>query len=148
MDDLGEWLAEAYEQHGNLGIWAVVAVVVAIIVLLAVRELGGPRPGEFWMADVPFRSGDGSKDRPCYVVGRAGPHVRVLYVTSQDRSNDDRYVRVDTSGWSGGVRGRTSWMQVAERRGVDPCLIVRRRAFRRRLARASRAERRVVASAL
>lgn len=145
MGDTSVLVAGAYEQYGSVGIWVVVA---AAAILLAIRRLGGPRPGEYWMADVPFRSGDGSKDRPCYVVGRAGRNVRVLYVTSQDRSGDNRYVRVDTSGWSGRVRGRTSWMQVAERRGADPCLVVPRKAFRRRLARASRAERRVVASVL
>lgn len=128
--------------------WLIPAVVVVVVALLVIVRRGGPRPGEFWMADVPFREGAGSKDRPCYVVGRRWRTVRVLYVTSRDRTGDDRYVPVDTSGWTGRVAGRRSWMQIAERRGADPCLSVRRSAFRRYLGRASAGERAIVASAL
>lgn len=127
--------------------WPILAVMAAVVLLLVLRPRG-PRPGEFWMADVPFREGSGSKDRPCYVVGRRGRTVRVLYVTSRDRTGDDRYVPVDTSGWSGRVAGRRSWMQIAERRGADPCLSVRRAAFRRYLGPASAREKAIVASAL
>ncbi|WP_443726524.1 hypothetical protein [Sanguibacter sp. A247] len=84
------------------------------------------------MAHVPFRDGTGSKDRPCLVVRSNHGEYRVLYVTSQDRSADDRYVPVDTQAWRGGD-GRRSWLQTTERRDADPTIAVAREGFRRYL---------------
>ena len=39
--------------------WPILAVMAAVVLLLVLRSRG-PRPGEFWMADVPFREGSGS----------------------------------------------------------------------------------------
>lgn len=91
-----------------------------------------PGVGEYWMAWVPFRDGSGGKDRPCLVVGVDATNARVLYVTSQDRSGDDRYVPVDTRAWSG-RQHRPSWLQTTENRGADPTLTVRIADFRRYL---------------
>lgn len=84
------------------------------------------------MAWVPFRDGTGGKDRPCLVVGVEGAEARVLYVTSQDRSSDDRYVPVDTAAWYRSD-GRRSWLQTHENRGVDPTIRVPLASFRRYL---------------
>jgi len=40
------------------------------------------QPGEFWVADIPFTSGSGSKKRPVLVLWLDGPDVVVAAVTS------------------------------------------------------------------
>ncbi len=79
MGDIAAWMSSALDLVR--GAWWLIPAVIVVVALLAIVTLGGPRPGKFWMADVPFREGGGSKDRPCYVVGRKGRAVRVLYVT-------------------------------------------------------------------
>lgn len=127
------------------GAWLAI-VVVGLVVLRALRTASRrrpphrhrhrgpalPSPGEYWMAYVPFREGAGGKDRPCLVVQADLLECRVLYVTSQDRSADDRYVPVDTLAWRGGD-GRRSWLQTTEHRDVDPTIAIARKNFRRYL---------------
>lgn len=121
--------------------------ILALLVLVLLRTLRGaltsqrrprrvspqfPSVGEYWMAWVPFRDGSGGKDRPCLVVGVGATNARVLYVTSQDRSDDDRYVPVDTPAWRG-KQHRPSWLQTTANQGTDPTLTVRIGDFRRYL---------------
>jgi mRNA interferase MazF len=40
------------------------------------------RPGEFWVADIPFTDGSGSKKRPVLVLWVDGPDVVTAAVTS------------------------------------------------------------------
>jgi mRNA interferase MazF len=40
------------------------------------------RPGEFWVADIPFTGGSGSKKRPVLVLWLDGPDVVTAAVTS------------------------------------------------------------------
>ncbi|QIK82218.1 hypothetical protein [Sanguibacter sp. HDW7] len=121
--------------------------ILALLLLVALVALRGsrapqrgprrgvpkyPSVGEYWMAWVPFRDGSGGKDRPCLVVGVGATSARVLYVTSQDRSADDRYVPVDTPAWRG-RQHRPSWLQTTENHGADPTIKVRIGDFRRYL---------------
>lgn len=145
--DLG--IADWLERIGGVGapgvvLGAALAAAGLVVVLVRGARARRPRRGQYWMAEVPFRTGTGSKDRPCLVLGRDGRALRVLYVTSKDRSGDDRYVPISTVRWTGAVRGRSSWMQVVERDGRDPSLRVARSAFRRRLGPATRHEMRAV----
>ena len=49
-----------------------------------------PQPGEFWIADIPFTSGTGSKLRPVLVLWTDAADVVVAAVTSaQPRSTTD-----------------------------------------------------------
>ena len=126
--------------------------VVAIITVLTVvigevfgsarrgglrRAAGGGRPkeGEFWMAFVPFSDGTIGKDRPCLLLNIRGTMGEVLYVTSQDKSQDSCYVQIDNDRWAGRIRGRQSWMRVAQRNGSSPTMQVPLGNFRRRLGR-------------
>lgn len=123
-----------------LGLLALLALVALLALRGARKPQRAPRRGtpqypsvgEYWMAWVPFRDGSGGKDRPCLVVGVGTTNARVLYVTSQDRSEDDRYVPVDTPAWRG-RQHRPSWLQTTENHGADPTLTVRIADFRRYL---------------
>lgn len=110
--------------------------------------LKAPRVGEYWMADVPFRDGTGSKDRPCLVVGIAGEMYTVLYVTSRDRSDNSAFIAINSSSWRGSVANKQSWMQVGRLRREDPRITVHFAYFRRRLGAWSASEQRAVRAAL
>ena len=99
---------------------------------------GGPQPGEYWMALVPFAERPGAKDRPCLVIKRGSRSCSVLYITSQDKMGDPYYLRINNSDWKGQVRRKTSWIRVSERNGSDPAIVVDRMSFRRKLGRMSR----------
>jgi len=107
-----------------------------------------PRVGDYWMADVPFRDGSGSKDRPCLVVGLTGTAFTVLYVTSRDRSQHGAFLPVDSSGWGGKVANKQSWMQIGSLSGEDPRLTVTDASFRRWLGRWNEQEEQRVRAAL
>lgn len=126
-----------------------VAAVAGLLIFLGSRHgfRGGPRVGEFWMAQVPFAEGGGSKDRPCLVVGRRTVTTSVLYITSQNKSDDGSYIRIDNSNWSGDVGKKGSWMRVAQRNGSDPRITVGRRGFRRKLGRISKSDRAALTNA-
>ncbi|MFD2841278.1 hypothetical protein ACFSYH_11965 [Populibacterium corticicola] len=110
--------------------------------------LKAPRVGEYWMADVPFRDGTGSKDRPCLVVGTDGEMYTVLYVTSRDRSDNSAFIAINSSSWRGSVASKQSWMQVGWFGREDPRITVHFAYFRRRLGAWSAAEQRSVRAAL
>ena len=55
---------------------------------------GGPQPGEYWMALVPFAERPGAKDRPCLVIKRGSRSCSVLYITSQDKMGSCSHVMV------------------------------------------------------
>jgi PemK-like, MazF-like toxin of type II toxin-antitoxin system len=53
------------------------------------RPDGAPDPGEVVWAWVPFDEGDGrGKDRPVLVIGRRGPDLLALQLSSQDHDRD------------------------------------------------------------
>lgn len=96
---------------------------------------GWPKEGEYWMALVPYADGTGAKDRPCLVLKERGSTCDVLYITSQDKSADDCYFKIDNFQWPGRVRNRVSWMRIAQRNDTDPAMRVPTHNFRRRLGR-------------
>lgn len=96
---------------------------------------GWPKEGEYWMALVPYADGAGAKDRPCLVFKERGSVCDVLYITSQDKSGDNCYFKIDNFQWTGRVRNRDSWMRIAQRNGSDPAMQVPTHNFRRRLGR-------------
>jgi hypothetical protein len=74
-----------------------------------------PDPGEVVWAWVPFDEGDGrGKDRPVLVIGRRGPDLVGLMLSSQDHDRDAadearfgrRWIDVGSGGWD--PRGRPS----------------------------------------
>src|SRR3954471_9628559 len=53
------------------------------------RDDDAADPGEVAWAWVPFDEGDGrGKDRPVLVIGRRGPHLLALMLTSKDHDRD------------------------------------------------------------
>jgi PemK-like, MazF-like toxin of type II toxin-antitoxin system len=58
-----------------------------------------PRPGEIWIADVPFQDRRGSKVRPCLVIRVHPSYVDVLKITSQDKSSRADHVEIETRSW-------------------------------------------------
>src|SRR3712207_5481502 len=53
------------------------------------RDDGAPDPGEIVWAWVPYDEGDGrGKDRPVLVIGRRGPELLGLMLSSQDHDRD------------------------------------------------------------
>lgn len=87
------------------------------------------------MALVPYAEGAGGKDRPCLVLRERESVCDVLYITSQDKSADNCYFKIDNFQWSGRIRNRDSWMRIAQRNGGDPAMRVPTHNFRRRLGR-------------
>lgn len=141
---LGEALGMGQE------VWRYVVAVVAGLLMFIGSLHGfrrGPRVGEFWMAQIPFAEGGGSKDRPCLVVNRRGATCSVLYVTSQNKSDDGNYISVDNSSWSGNVGKKPSWMRIAQRNGSDPKITVSRKHFRRKLGQISKVDRAALTNA-
>jgi mRNA-degrading endonuclease toxin of MazEF toxin-antitoxin module len=108
--------------------------VVAGVVLLALRLLGragrpSARAGEVWFAQVPFRDGTGSKDRPVVVLSQRGRTCTVARLTSQDNDHRPEYVRAPAV--LPGLR-RPSWVDLRPMR-------IPRTALRRRTGDAGRA---------
>jgi hypothetical protein len=108
--------------------------VVAGVVLLVLRLLGragrpSARPGEVWFAEVPFRDGTGSKDRPVVVLGQRGRTCTVARLTSQDNSDRPEYARAP--GMLPGLR-KQSWVDLRPMR-------IPRSSLRRRTGDAGRA---------
>lgn len=103
-----------------------VLLVAALGVLLLVgairRRAGRPRIGEIWFAQVPFRDGTGSKDRPVLVLSVGGRTCTVAQFTSQDRDARRDFLRVP-DGFPG--LSRSSWVSLRPVR-------LRRSAMRRR----------------
>lgn len=137
------------------GPWLLVIVVGLVFLAFLGRKRpqpdvqGAPRLGEYWMAEVPFRDGEGAKDRPCLVL--SGPHsgaYRVLYMTSQDRSEHDAFIKVDTRDWQGTVGAKSSWLQIKGIGGDEPYIDVDFGKFRRRLGAWSKHEAKTVNAAL
>ncbi|MCF2527718.1 type II toxin-antitoxin system PemK/MazF family toxin [Yinghuangia soli] len=85
-----------------------------------------PQPGQIWFAAVPFDDSAQVKDRPCLVVGRTRRGIRVLKITSQDKSGRPDYVRMPVAGWDTAAK-HDSWLELTPRRTVA------RSAFRRPL---------------
>lgn len=111
-----------------------VLIGAAFLALLLIQRVLGPRKprparGEVWFAEVPFADGTGSKDRPVLVLAVDGSTCTVARFTSQDRTarRDHRRVPGSLPGSS-----RASWADLRP-------ITLRRRAFRRRVARSQRA---------
>ncbi|MVO84753.1 type II toxin-antitoxin system PemK/MazF family toxin [Streptomyces sp. p1417] len=92
------------------------------------RPPSGPRPraGEIWWAQVPYEDGDGSKDRPCLVLGARKGRVRVAKITSRYRDGRDGVIPLPP-GSVGDARGRAAFLETDELREV-PVRDFRRRA--------------------
>lgn len=74
------------------------------------RERDEPAPGHIWWADIPFDDKAEVKDRPCLVLGVDSRGVRVLKITSQDKSaRGDEYVRLRSPEWS--RKPGDSWLE-------------------------------------
>ncbi|WP_142120113.1 type II toxin-antitoxin system PemK/MazF family toxin [Rarobacter faecitabidus] len=116
------------------------------LVVVSTRPGGRqPRAGQFWMAEVPFEDGTGAKDRPCLIVGGSTRRLRVLYVTSQDKSaRPGQFMYLPSQNWSGAVGRKQSWIRVAQPDGSSPLITVHRRAFRRSLGRVDRTTARMI----
>jgi hypothetical protein len=71
-----------------------------------------PAPGEIWWGRIPYARGFGSKDRPCLVVRTHATSVRVLMITSQDKSRRSDHVMVPRSG-TGQKAGQDRWVDLA-----------------------------------
>ncbi|MEU9782524.1 type II toxin-antitoxin system PemK/MazF family toxin [Streptomyces phaeochromogenes] len=86
-----------------------------------------PRPAEIWWANVPFEDGPGAKDRPCLVLSVRGRTAVVAKITS--RNPDEQRVGVIPlpPGSVGDARGRASFLETDELRGLPV------RDFRRRV---------------
>lgn len=104
-----------------------IAAVVVIAVLISAwlgsaAHRSGPRVGELWFAEVPFRTGPGSKDRPVLVLSVDGRDIVVAPFTSQDKTGRPGYAHVPR-GFPG--LSRDSWISTST-------VLLRRSAMRRR----------------
>lgn len=112
--------------------WLLVVVLGGVVLVLRLLGRAGrpsARPGEVWFAEVPFRDGTGSKDRPVVVLRQRGRTCTVARLTSQDQDDRPEYTRAP--GMLPGLR-RQSWVDL---RPVQ----IRRTALRRRTGDAGRA---------
>jgi hypothetical protein len=96
------------------------------------RADGRPDPGEIVWAWVPYDEGDGrGKDRPVLVIGRRGPSLLGLLLSSQDHDRDAadeaRHGRVWTDIGSGAWdrRGRPSEVRLDRLLELDPVTVRR-----------------------
>ncbi len=96
------------------------------------RDDGRPDPGEIVWAWVPYDEGDGrGKDRPVLVIGRRGPSLLGLLLSSQDHDRDAadeaRHGRVWTDIGSGAWdrRGRPSEVRLDRLLELDPVTVRR-----------------------
>jgi hypothetical protein len=117
------------------------------------RADGRPDPGEVVWTWVPYDEGDGrGKDRPVLVIGRKGPDLLGLLLSSQDHDRDAadeaRHGRVWTDIGSGAwdARGRPSEVRLDRLLVLDPAAVRRegavldRRRFDRVVAEARRVQ--------
>ena len=121
-------------------LWAVAASALAVAVWLLRRRLRAGRPsgGDIWWADVPYARGEGSKLRPCLVLGRRRDGIEVLKITSQDKSHRRDHVLIPTRRWDARA-SHDSYLNLGE------SIIVRPAAFQRRAGTADLRTRRRVA---
>ncbi len=89
---------------------------------------GNPDPGEIVWTWVPYEDDPAQgKDRPVLLIGRDGPHLLGLMLTSRDRNNtrdrDGRYVDIGTGAWD--RQGRPSEVKVDRLLRVAPADIRR-----------------------
>ena len=97
-----------------------------------------PQPGEYWMAFVPYSEGFGGKDRPCLVVRSRGMDWQVAYITSQDKSTNPDYLRLEPQQWSGAVgRAGVSYLRISDRNPHELLRTVPGQNFRRYLGPAT-----------
>jgi hypothetical protein len=96
------------------------------------RSDGRPDPGEVVWTWVPYDEGDGrGKDRPVLVIGRRGPDLLGLLLSSQDHDRDAadeaRHGRVWTDIGSGAwdPRGRPSEVRLDRLLVLDPAAVRR-----------------------
>ena len=96
------------------------------------RDDGLPDPGEVVWAWVPYDEGDGrGKDRPVLVIGRRGPRLLGLQLTSKDHDRDAadeaRYGRywtdIGTGRWD--AQGRPSEVRLDRLLELDPSTVRR-----------------------
>ena len=121
-------------------LWRSLSTLVAGVVVLAfstLRVAHGPRPGEYWMARVPFADRPGARERPCLVIKSDGDMRTVLFITSQDMMSELNYMRINTASWTGKVPRQTTWMRVSEYDGRDPSILVDLLSFRYKLGEIS-----------
>jgi hypothetical protein len=112
--------------------WLIAVAAGAVVLLLRLLGRAGrpsAKPGEVWFAEVPFRDGTGSKDRPVVVLAQRGRSCTVARLTSQDQDDRPEYVRAP-----GPLPGlhRQSWV---DRRPMR----IPRKALRRRTGVVGRA---------
>ncbi|MFD3376258.1 MULTISPECIES: type II toxin-antitoxin system PemK/MazF family toxin [unclassified Streptomyces] len=86
-----------------------------------------PRPAEIWWANVPFEDGPGAKDRPCLVLSVRGRTAVVAKITSKNHDERRAGVIPLPPGSVGDARGRASFLETDELRGLPV------RDFRRRV---------------
>ena len=129
---------EIFGLEGEL--WRSAATLVVGLLVLAfsiLRVAHGPRPGEYWMARVPFADRPGARERPCLVIKSDGDMRTVLFITSQDMMSELNYMRINTASWTGKVPRQTTWMRVSEYNGSDPSIPVDLLSFRYKLGEIS-----------
>ncbi|MGX1910296.1 type II toxin-antitoxin system PemK/MazF family toxin [Streptomyces phaeochromogenes] len=86
-----------------------------------------PRPAEIWWANVPYEDGPGAKDRPCLVLSVRGRTAVVAKITSKNHDERRAGVIPLPPGSVGDARGRASFLETDELRGLPV------RDFRRRV---------------
>ncbi|MEU9877192.1 type II toxin-antitoxin system PemK/MazF family toxin [Streptomyces phaeochromogenes] len=91
------------------------------------RRPSRPRPAEIWWANVPFEDGPGAKDRPCLVLSVRGRTAVVAKITSKNPDERRAGVIPLPPGSVGDARGRASFLETSELRGLPV------RDFRRRV---------------
>ncbi|MFD6293160.1 type II toxin-antitoxin system PemK/MazF family toxin [Streptomyces sp. NPDC060205] len=92
-----------------------------------VRRPSRPRPAEIWWANVPFEDEPGAKDRPCLVLSVRGRRAVVAKITTKFHDDGRGGVIALPAGSVGDARGRASFLETGELRGVPV------REFRRRV---------------
>ncbi|MFE7037827.1 type II toxin-antitoxin system PemK/MazF family toxin [Streptomyces sp. NPDC057621] len=92
-----------------------------------IRRPSRPRPAEIWWANVPFEDGPGAKDRPCLVLSVRGRRAVVAKITTKYHDDGRGGVIALPAGAVGDARGRASFLETGELRGVPV------REFRRRV---------------
>jgi hypothetical protein len=96
------------------------------------RDDDRPDPGEVVWAWVPYDEGDGrGKDRPVLVIGRRGPDLLGLMLSSQDHDRDAadearhgrQWTDLGTGAWD--ARGRPSEVRLDRLLVLDPATVRR-----------------------
>jgi mRNA-degrading endonuclease toxin of MazEF toxin-antitoxin module len=95
--------------------------------LLRSSRTSRPRPAEIWWANVPYEDGPGAKDRPCLVLSVRGRTAVVAKITSKHQDERRAGVIPLPPGSVGDARGRASFLETSELRGLPV------RDFRRRV---------------